>query len=45
VHDSVGGTILLYNGQTARLLRVRHWGSRGRADAEKFTPKVVVIVI
>jgi hypothetical protein len=39
-----GGTILLYNGQTAGSYGCDNWGSAWSGDAEKFTPKVVVIV-
>jgi hypothetical protein len=39
-----GGTILLYNGQTAGSYGCDNWGSAWSGDADKFTPKVVVIV-
>ena len=39
-----GGTILLYNGQTAGSYGCDNWGSAWSADADKYTPKVVVIV-
>jgi hypothetical protein len=39
-----GGTILLYNGQTAGSYGCDNWGSAWTGDAEKYTPRVVVIV-
>lgn len=39
-----GGTILLYNGQTASTYGCDDWPSKWAADADMFTPKVVVIV-
>lgn len=39
-----GGTILLYNSQTASSYGCDNWGSAWSADADKYTPKVVVIV-
>jgi hypothetical protein len=39
-----GGTILLYNGQTASSYGCDNWGSAWSGDADKYTPRVVVIV-
>ena len=39
-----GGTILLYNGQTASTYGCDNWPSLWAGDADKYTPKVVVIV-
>jgi hypothetical protein len=39
-----GGTILLYNGQTAGSYGCDNWGSAWSGDADKYTPRVVVIV-
>src|SRR5690349_5689234 len=39
-----GGTILLYNGQTAGSYGCDNWGSTWSGDADKYTPRVVVIV-
>ena len=39
-----GGTILLYNGQTASTYGCDDWPTKWASDADMFTPKVVVIV-
>jgi hypothetical protein len=39
-----GGTILFYNGQTASSYGCDNWPSAWAADADKYVPKVVVIV-
>jgi hypothetical protein len=39
-----GGTILLYNSQTASSYGCDNWPSAWSGDADKYTPKVVVIV-
>lgn len=39
-----GGTILLYNGNTAGSYGCDNWGSAWSGDADKYTPRVVVIV-